>query len=49
MLGKRSGAGFGFMYSQYKNAGKFIIDAKNAGNNYFKQKLTNPYTYGYGW
>jgi RHS repeat-associated protein len=28
-------------YSQYKKAGKFLIDAKNAGENHVKQKILN--------
>jgi RHS repeat-associated protein len=43
------GAGFGFMYNQYKNAGKFIIKMKNEGERYLEQKLKNPATYIWGW
>ncbi|MDR1199693.1 MAG: hypothetical protein LBK94_11910 [Prevotellaceae bacterium] len=43
------GAGFAFMYSQYKNAGKFIIKMKNEGERYLEQKFKNPATYLWGW
>jgi hypothetical protein len=49
LVGKGYGAGFAFMYSQYKNAGKFFIKTKNEGERYLEQKLKNPSTYLWGW
>jgi RHS repeat-associated protein len=47
-LGGGYGAGFAFMYSQYKNAGDFFIETVNKGETYLRNKFTNPATY-LGW
>ncbi|MDR1199691.1 MAG: hypothetical protein LBK94_11900 [Prevotellaceae bacterium] len=43
------GAGFGFLYNQYKNAGKFFIETVNTGETYLRNKFKNPSTYLWGW
>jgi hypothetical protein len=42
------GAGFRFMYNQYKNAGKFFIETVNKGETYLRNKFKNPATYLWG-